>query len=152
MPMVRMYKNTNSYSNMQTSSNVFPKFGMSELMLPGNWLHILGPNVSRFLSPYLITLWCLTRMSFVLTLQGCREKGSGGGAPAPSPLPGAKKFFHLISENITVLIVKNIWDLSLFIEQDISDKKYSKLSYHSYQQRVCKIMFLIRTFVKTNVT
>ena len=26
----------------------------------------------------------------------------------------------------------------------------SKLSYHSYQQRVCKIMFPIRTFVKTN--
>ena len=25
----------------------------------------------------------------------------------------------------------------------------SKLSYHSYQQRVCKIKFLIRTFVKT---
>ena len=26
----------------------------------------------------------------------------------------------------------------------------SKLSYHSYKQRVCKIMRLIRTFVKTN--
>ena len=26
----------------------------------------------------------------------------------------------------------------------------SKLSYHSYQQRVCKILFLIRTFIKTN--
>ena len=26
-----------------------------------------------------------------------------------------------------------------------------KLTYHSYQQRVCKIMLLIRTFVKTNV-
>ena len=26
----------------------------------------------------------------------------------------------------------------------------SKLSYHSYQQRVCKIMFPIRTFIKTN--
>ena len=94
--MVRMYKNTTGYGNMRTSCNVFPKFGMSELMLPGNWLHILGPNVSRFLAPYLITLWCLTRMSFVLTLQGCREKGSGGGGGTSHLTTSwSKKFFPL---------------------------------------------------------
>ena len=27
--MGRMYKNTTSYSNMQPSCNIFPKFGMS---------------------------------------------------------------------------------------------------------------------------
>ena len=35
-----------------------------------NWLHILGPNVFRLLAPYVMVLWCLTRMSFGLTL-GC---------------------------------------------------------------------------------
>ena len=42
-------------------------------MSPGNWFHILGPNVLFFLhrilfAPYI--LWCLNRMSFGLTL-GC---------------------------------------------------------------------------------
>ena len=32
-------------------------------------------------------------------------------------------FFHVILENIKFLHVKNIWGMSLFIEQDISDKK-----------------------------
>ena len=44
-----------------------------------------------------------------------------GGQPAP--FPGAKFFSHVKSEHIKFLHVKNIWDLSLFIEQDISDKK-----------------------------
>ena len=69
--------------------------------------------------------------------------------------------FHAKSENIKVLHVKNIWDLSSFIEQDISDNKVDhffwmchfsqKLSYHRYQQPVCKIIFSIRTFVKKNI-
>ena len=75
------------------------------------------------------------------------------------PFPGAKFFSHVKSEHIKFLHVKNIWDLSLFIEHDISLKKVdsffsfchfsSKLSYHSCQ-RVCKIMFPITTFIKTN--
>ena len=51
-----------------------------------------------------------------------------------------------------------MWDFSLLIEQDISDKKLMAFSefvifavnwaiYHSYQQ-VFKFLFLIRTFVK----
>ena len=31
-------------------------------------------------------------------------------------------FFHVKSEKIKFLHVKNIWDLSLFLEQDLSDK------------------------------
>ena len=53
-----------------------------------------------------------------------------------------------------------MWDFSLLIEQDISDKKLMAFSefvifavnwaiYHSYQQ-VFKFLFLIRTFVKEN--
>ena len=59
-------------------------------------------------------------MSFGLTLQGRREKT---GRQHPHHFLEQKNFFHVISENITFLHVKNIWDLSLFIEQDISDKK-----------------------------
>ena len=39
---------------------------------------------------------------------------------APTPFPGAKKFFF---SNIKVLHVNNMGDFSLFVEQDISDKK-----------------------------
>ena len=34
------------------------------------WFHILEPNVLRLLVPYVMVLWCLTRMSFSHTL-GC---------------------------------------------------------------------------------
>ena len=58
--------------------------------------------------------------------------------------------------------MKNILDLSLFMKQGISGKKeiaFSEfvvlavnwaITVTNNQQRVCKIMFLIRTFVKTN--
>ena len=56
------------------------------------------------------------------------EKGDRGqgrrqhSLPFP-PFPGAKFLFHVKSENRKFLHVKNIWNLSLFVEQDISDKK-----------------------------
>ena len=43
---------------------------VSDLMSPGNWFHILGLNVFRLLASYVMELWCLTEMSFGLTL-GC---------------------------------------------------------------------------------
>ena len=39
-----------------------------------------------------------------------------------------KKFLHLNSENIKFLHANNMWDFSLFIEQDRSDKKYITFS------------------------
>ena len=59
------------------------------------------------------------------------------------------------------LHMNNKWDLSLFIKQDISEGQIvdclfwicrfcSKLSYHIYQQRVWKFLFLIRTFLNMN--
>ena len=54
------------------------------------------------------------------------KDGAEGHPPPPSlpaSFPAAKFFFHVKSENIKFLDVKNIRDLSLFIEQDISDKK-----------------------------
>ena len=54
---------------------------------------------------------------------GRREGGGDRGALTPLPFPGAKLFFHLKSETIRFLQVKNIRDLSLFIEQDISGQK-----------------------------
>ena len=81
------------------------------------------------------------------------RKGSREQGQLSPPFPGTIFFFHV------KLNVNNIWAFSLFIEQEISDKKYtpfwicrfsSKLSYHSYQQQVCKFLFLIRTFAKTD--
>ena len=49
-----------------------------------------------------------------------------GGVPATAPPPTiswSKFFFQVKSENIQFFHVKNILDLSLFIEQEISDKK-----------------------------
>ena len=37
-------------------------------------------------------------------------------------------FFHVKLKNIKFLQVSNMWDFSLFIEQDISDKKYIAFS------------------------
>ena len=80
-----------------------------------------------------------------MVVQGRRERGGGrgqAGPPAPPPPPPPRrgrqpppppppprhfveqKFsFHAKSENIKLLHVNNMWDFSLFIEQDISDKK-----------------------------
>ena len=55
------------------------------------------------------------------------EKGGAMGMPAsppiPPPFPGANMFFLVKSEKIKPLHVSNMWDFSLLIEQDISDKK-----------------------------
>ena len=45
-----------------------------------------------------------------------------------SPFTGARFFFHVKLENIKFLDVNNIWDFRLFIEQDISNKKYIAFS------------------------
>ena len=36
---------------------------VSDLASPGNWVHIVGPNVFRLLAPHEMVLWCLSRMS-----------------------------------------------------------------------------------------
>ena len=71
-----------------------------------------------------------------------------------------KNYFRVKPVNMKFLHVNNMWDFSLFTEQDMIDKKNivffwiygfsSKLSYHSYQERIYKFLFLIRIFVKTN--
>ena len=67
-----------------------------------------------------------------MVVQGRRERGgegAGGDASPPPPPPPPRHFveqkfsFHAKSENIKLLHVNNMWDFSLFIEQDISDKK-----------------------------
>ena len=100
------------------------------------------------------------------------EKGKSRGSashppprhpPYPLPFPGAKNILYIKSKNIKFLHVNNIWDLfiwDLFIYwtrhkwQKVDSFFWicyfsSKLSYHSYQQRVCKFLFLTETFVKT---
>ena len=63
-----------------------------------------------------------------------RAEGEGGqrGCHTPphthpphthTPFPEAKFFSHVKSEHVKFLHVKNISDLSLLIEHDISDKK-----------------------------
>ena len=67
--------------------------------------------------------WCFQRVWKVTGRNaGPWGKEERGGA-SPPPFPGAKSFFHVKSETIKSLQVKNIWDLSLFIERGISDKK-----------------------------
>ena len=53
--------------------------------------------------------------------QGRRERGAA--LPPPPTISWSKIFFHVKLKNIKFLHLKNIWDLSVFIEQDISDKK-----------------------------
>ena len=50
-------------------------------------------------------------------------RGQGWVAPAPSPFLGAENSFHVKMENIKFWYENNMWDFSLFIEQDISNKK-----------------------------
>ena len=58
-------------------------------------------------------------------LQGCRERGTGGASPPPSISISREQkiFFHVKLGNIKFLHMNNMWDHSLFIEQDVSDKK-----------------------------
>ena len=60
------------------------------------------------------------------------EKGETEGStslpppPLPPPYPGAKFLSTLNRKHqifVKLLHVNNLWDLSLFIEQDLSDKK-----------------------------
>ena len=106
-----------------------------------------------------IVFWCFQRVWKITGRNAGLWGKEGRDGASPPPFPGAKFFSHVKSETIKLLQMKNIWVLSLFIEQDISDKKQVAFSGFdvlvvnwaiSYQQWVCKIMFLTRTFVKTN--
>ena len=102
----------------------------------------------------------------LLMNQGRRESGgrwSGGGgggeAPVSQPFFWSKNFFSLVKsknnfymwitcETLVCLLNKTKW-------QKVGSFSWiccfsSRLSYHSYLQRVCKLLFLIRTSVKTN--
>ena len=98
-----------------------------------------------------VFVWMMSRL---LVSRAVGKEGDMG-VPGPPPHFLLQNFFSYIkSEHIKFLHVKNIrvylykWQKldSLFLFCHFS----SKLSYHSYHQRVCKIMFPIRTFVKTN--
>ena len=78
---------------------------------------------------------------------------------APLTFPREKKnFSRKIGKYkfFTCEYVNNFWEFSLFIKWQKVDSFFwiccfnSKLSYHSYQQRVCKFLFSIGTLVKTN--
>ena len=56
-------------------------------------------------------------------IQGRREKGGQEGRQSPHHFLVQKSFSHVKSENLKFLHVNKMWDFSLFIEQDISDKK-----------------------------
>ena len=53
------------------------------------------------------------------------EQGDRGRQPPPPPPPFSEaNFFFLVkSENITFSHVNDMWDFTLFVEQDISGKK-----------------------------
>ena len=55
-----------------------------------------------------------------------RGEGATGKAAPHSPyrFHEQKTFFDVKSENLKFLWENNMWDLSLFIEQDIRDEKY----------------------------
>ena len=61
-------------------------------------------------------------------MQDRRERGGWGGDRGRQPAPHYfveqnNFFFYVKSEDVKFLQVNNIWDFSLFIEQDMSDKK-----------------------------
>ena len=87
------------------------------------------------------------------------QQGEPALAPSDPTIFWSKVGNHK-SESTTFLFVINMWDFSLFIElkhkwQNV-DALFriccfsSELSYHSHRQRVCKFVFLMRNFVKTN--
>ena len=57
-----------------------------------------------------------------MTLEMC-DKAGGRGGTIPPNISWSKAFFYVKSENIKFLHMKNMWGFSLFIEEDISDKK-----------------------------
>ena len=93
--------------------------------------------------------------------QGHRERRGRGTLP-PLPLfPGAKIFFppkignHKIFTNEELMRLEFIyWERHKWQKVDSFFwicHFSNEFSYYSYQQRVCKIVFLTRTFVKTNL-
>ena len=83
----------------------------------------------------------------------------GAGERLEPPFPGAKIISSTLkSENLKFLHVNNMWDVIYWTRQKWQKVDRSlwifrfsnKLSYHSYQQQVCKFLFLIRILVKTN--
>ena len=65
-------------------------------------------------------------MNQVAIVRAVEKEGAGGGnSPPPCPTISWSKnvFSHVKSENLKFLHVNNIRDFSLFIEQNISDKK-----------------------------
>ena len=59
-----------------------------------------------------------------MLMQGRREMGGGAGGGSPPTISWSKNCFsHVKLENLKFLHVNNMLDFSLFIEQDISDKK-----------------------------
>ena len=59
-------------------------------------------------------------------LQGRSQRGGREAPFPPIPTPHFQEqnfFFHVKLGNIKFLYVNNMWDYSLFIEQDSSDKK-----------------------------
>ena len=66
----------------------------------------------------------------VAVLEKGRRERRGGRKRQPHPHPtttiswSKKLFLHVKLENINFVHANNIWGFSLFIEQDLSDKKY----------------------------
>ena len=98
---------------------------------------------------------------FHASSQGCRERRTGGHQPPPTHPPtiswSKKKMFYVKLKNITFLHVNNIWDFSLFIKQDLSDKHFSGFVVLAVNwattvtnNQFVSFLFLIETFVKTN--
>ena len=54
--------------------------------------------------------------------------GGKGGLQPPHHFLEQTCFLYVTSENIKFLHVNNMWDFSLFIEKDTSDKKYIAFS------------------------
>ena len=108
-------------------------------------------NKLRVIRSRIIQTFCYAKICFICFRQSRRESGVGN----PPTFSGAKFFFHVNSENIEFLHVNKMWDFIYWTRhkwQKVDSIFWiccfsSKLTYHSYQQQVCKFLFLIRTFV-----
>ena len=132
---------------------------MAILLLILTWDTVYGfcwiPVTSETLSIFIIPRLC--KKKYLLLCRAVEKKGEAGGG---GHFVEEKKFSLVKSENIKFLLVKNMWDFSLFCWTRHKLQKgasffwiccclSSKITYHSYLQRVCKFLFLIRTLVKT---
>ena len=131
-------------------------------------MKLSAPKSSFISSPVMILLLCSfeywalinKEVTIITHIQGRRERtGWGAEVPGPTPFPGTKTFFPRKIGRHKICMYEYLCEYVIYWTRHKCQKVDSsfwiccfgsKLTYHSYQQRVCKFLFLIRTFIKSD--